>query len=59
MKIYFIIHYLESIKKIYIKPFQVPTVTVLVTYSFSTIIDEAPPPPLQMAATPFCPGLRA
>lgn len=43
----------------YIKQFQVPTVTVLVTYSFSTIIDEAPPPPLQMAATPFCPGLRA
>ena len=22
-------------------------------------MDEAPPPPLQMAATPFCPGLRA
>jgi len=29
------------------------------TYSFSIIMDDAPPPPLQMAATPFCPGLRA
>lgn len=36
-----------------------PTVTMMVTYSLSTIMDEAPPPPLQMAATPFCPGLRA
>jgi hypothetical protein len=55
MKIYFIIHYLKLIKKIHIytKQFQIPTVRVLVTYSFSTIMDEAPPPPLQMAATPF------
>jgi hypothetical protein len=58
MKIYFIIHYLKFIN-IYTKQFQIPTVRVLVTYSFSTIMDEAPPPPLQMAATPFCPGLRA
>jgi hypothetical protein len=58
MKTYFIhLRYEKSIK--YIQQYYVATVTVMVTYSFSTITDEAPPPPLQMTATPFCPGLRA
>ena len=31
----------------------------LCVQSFSIMMEEAPPPPLQMLATPFWPGLRA
>jgi hypothetical protein len=33
--------------------------TITLTYSFSINMEDAPPPPLQMAATPICPGFRA